>query len=106
MELQVSLGTILSRLPGLRLAVPESDLTWQEGTTMQGLTTFPPPGTPADRGLSVLPRELAMPGNRRPDDGLRIAPAPSLCLLVTTISDALADPSRTGRSAPYASPLH
>jgi cytochrome P450 len=43
MELQVSLATILSRLPGLRSAVPESDLTWQEGTTMQGLTTFPLP---------------------------------------------------------------
>jgi cytochrome P450 len=41
MELQVSLATILSRLPGLRIAVPESDLTWQEGTTMRGLTAFP-----------------------------------------------------------------
>lgn len=41
MELQVSLDALLSRLPGLRLAVPESDLTWQEGTVMRGLTEFP-----------------------------------------------------------------
>lgn len=41
MELQVSLDTILSRLPGLRIAVPESDLTWKEGTAMRGLTAFP-----------------------------------------------------------------
>jgi cytochrome P450 len=41
MELQVSLATILSRLPGLRIAVPESDLTWQEGSMMRGLTAFP-----------------------------------------------------------------
>jgi cytochrome P450 len=41
MELQVSLATILSRLPGLRIAIPESDLSWQEGTTMRGLTAFP-----------------------------------------------------------------
>jgi cytochrome P450 len=41
MELQVSLETILSRLPGLQLAVPESDLTWQEGTVMRSVTALP-----------------------------------------------------------------
>jgi cytochrome P450 len=41
MELQVSLQTFLSRLPGLRIAVPESDLSWQVGTVMRGLTAFP-----------------------------------------------------------------
>jgi cytochrome P450 len=32
LELQVSLETIPSRLPGLRIAVPESDLAWRPGT--------------------------------------------------------------------------
>lgn len=41
MELQVTLETILSRLPGLRIAVPDSDLTWQEGTMMRSLTALP-----------------------------------------------------------------
>jgi cytochrome P450 len=41
MELQVSLDIILSRLPGLRIAVPENELTWQEGTIMRGLAAFP-----------------------------------------------------------------
>jgi cytochrome P450 len=41
MELQVSLATILSRLPGLRIAVPERDLPWKEGTMMRGLTALP-----------------------------------------------------------------
>jgi cytochrome P450 len=41
MELQVSLETILGRLPGLRIAVPDNELTWQEGTMMRGLTSFP-----------------------------------------------------------------
>lgn len=41
MELQVSLETILSRLPGLRIAVPERDLCWLEGTLMRGLSAFP-----------------------------------------------------------------
>jgi cytochrome P450 len=41
MELQVSLETILSRLPGLRLAVPDSDLSWEEGTLIRGLTALP-----------------------------------------------------------------
>jgi cytochrome P450 len=41
MELQVSLETVLSRLPGLRLAVPEGDLSWEEGTLIRGLTALP-----------------------------------------------------------------
>jgi cytochrome P450 len=41
MELQVSLETILSRLPGLRLAVPDSDLSWEERTVIRGLTALP-----------------------------------------------------------------
>jgi cytochrome P450 len=41
MELQVALGTILSRLSRLRIAVPEDSLTWHEGTMMRGLAAFP-----------------------------------------------------------------
>jgi cytochrome P450 len=41
MELQVSLDTILSRLPGLRIDVSEEDLAWREGTVIWGLTSFP-----------------------------------------------------------------
>jgi cytochrome P450 len=41
MELQVSLSTILSRLPGVRIAVPEDILTWHSGTMMRGLAAFP-----------------------------------------------------------------
>ena len=41
MELQVALGTILSRLPRLRIAVPEDTLTWHEGTMMRGLAALP-----------------------------------------------------------------
>jgi len=41
MELQVSLDTILSRLPGLRLAVPDSELAWLEGTMMRGVRALP-----------------------------------------------------------------
>lgn len=41
MELQVSLETIVSRLPGLRIAAASGDLTWQEGTVMRGLTALP-----------------------------------------------------------------
>jgi cytochrome P450 len=41
MELQVALGTILSRLPGIRMAVPESSLTWHDSTIMRGLAAFP-----------------------------------------------------------------
>lgn len=41
LELQVSLETILSRLPGLRIAVPESDLAWEAESLLRGLATFP-----------------------------------------------------------------
>ena len=41
MELQVALGSILSRLPRVRIAVPEDSLTWHYGTIMRGLTKFP-----------------------------------------------------------------
>lgn len=41
MELQVALGSILSRLPGVRIAVPEHSLTWHSETIMRGLAAFP-----------------------------------------------------------------
>ncbi len=41
MELQVSLDAILLRLPGLRMAVPEPSLSWQEGTVMRSPTALP-----------------------------------------------------------------
>ena len=41
MELQVALGTIFSRLPGLHIAVPENELTWQTEIMMRGLAAFP-----------------------------------------------------------------
>jgi cytochrome P450 len=41
MELQVALRTLLSRLPRLRIAVPEESLTWHDGTMMRGLAAFP-----------------------------------------------------------------
>jgi cytochrome P450 len=41
MELQVALGTILTRLPGIRIAVPEGSLTWHDKTIMRGLAALP-----------------------------------------------------------------
>jgi cytochrome P450 len=41
LELQVSLETILSRLPGLRLAVPDSDLVWETQAVFRGPNAFP-----------------------------------------------------------------
>lgn len=41
MELQVALDTIVTRLPGLRIAVPEDQLTWHTQTLMRGLSAFP-----------------------------------------------------------------
>jgi len=41
MELQVALGTILSRLPRAQIAVPEDSLLWRDGTVMRGLAAFP-----------------------------------------------------------------
>ena len=55
MELQVALGAILFRLPGLRIAVPENELTWHARTMMRGLAAFRSPGeTPRNAaGCSV-----------------------------------------------------
>jgi cytochrome P450 len=41
MELQVTLETLLSRLPGLRIATPNSELCWQLGTMMRSLAALP-----------------------------------------------------------------
>ena len=41
MELQVALGTIFSRLPGVRIAVAEDSLTWHSETIMRGLVALP-----------------------------------------------------------------
>jgi hypothetical protein len=41
MEFRVSLETVMSRLPGLRIAVPDADLAWLEGTVMGSLTALP-----------------------------------------------------------------
>jgi cytochrome P450 len=41
MELQVALGTIVSRLPGVRIAVAEDSLTWHSQTIMRGLVALP-----------------------------------------------------------------
>jgi cytochrome P450 len=41
MELQVALGTIVSRLPGVRIAVAEDSLTWHSETIMRGLVALP-----------------------------------------------------------------
>jgi len=41
MELQVALGTLISRFPALRLAVPEEKLSWRVGTFMRGVVELP-----------------------------------------------------------------
>ncbi|GAB2923311.1 cytochrome P450 [Micromonospora polyrhachis] len=41
MELQVALGSLITRLPDLRLAVPEPDLAWKSGLLVRGLTALP-----------------------------------------------------------------
>lgn len=41
MELHIALGTLLDRFPGLRLAVPEEDLTWRTGSLIRGLDELP-----------------------------------------------------------------
>ncbi|WBB77825.1 cytochrome P450 [Micromonospora sp. WMMD882] len=41
MELQVVLSALLDRTPELRLAVPESELTWKTGLLVRGLTSLP-----------------------------------------------------------------
>lgn len=41
MELQVAVGTIVSRLPRVQIAAPEESLAWHDGTIMRGLAAFP-----------------------------------------------------------------
>jgi cytochrome P450 len=41
MELQVAIGTLLARFPELRLAVPESELSWKSGMLVRGLKHMP-----------------------------------------------------------------
>ncbi|WP_433389405.1 cytochrome P450 [Micromonospora sp. KLBMP9576] len=41
MELQVVLETLIARTPGLRLAVPESELAWKSGLLVRGLLALP-----------------------------------------------------------------
>jgi cytochrome P450 len=41
LELQVSLETILYRLPGLYIAVSEDDLAWETESLIRGLAAFP-----------------------------------------------------------------
>ncbi|PSJ29368.1 cytochrome P450 [Streptosporangium nondiastaticum] len=53
-ELQVALGTLLARLPGLRLAVPEEELPWIPAVLGRGTVELPVafdrPGCPLGRG--------------------------------------------------------
>ncbi|MEO3930544.1 cytochrome P450 [Micromonosporaceae bacterium B7E4] len=41
MELQVAIGTLIGRLPGLRLAVPESEVPWKSGLLVRGPLALP-----------------------------------------------------------------
>ncbi|MGW4466426.1 cytochrome P450 [Micromonospora sp. NPDC004704] len=41
MELQVAIGTLLDRLPELRLAIPEAELPWKSGMLVRGLKHMP-----------------------------------------------------------------
>ncbi|MEU9113753.1 cytochrome P450 [Streptomyces sp. NPDC048483] len=53
-ELQIALGTLLRRLPDLRLAVPEAELTWIPAVLARGVDRLPvaygPGGDPAEGG--------------------------------------------------------
>ncbi|WP_449475165.1 cytochrome P450 family protein [Streptomyces abikoensis] len=53
-ELQVALGTLLARLPGLRLAVPDEELSWIPAVLGRGTAALPVafdrPGCPRGRG--------------------------------------------------------
>jgi len=40
-ELQIAIGTLITRLPGLRLAVEDHELVWKEGQLIRGLETLP-----------------------------------------------------------------
>ncbi|MEU0933294.1 cytochrome P450 [Embleya sp. NPDC005971] len=54
LEGQIAIGTLLSRLPDVRLAQPEDELRWRGGLIMRGLqrlpVTFTPEAGPADTG--------------------------------------------------------
>jgi cytochrome P450 len=41
MELQVALGSLVTRLPELRLAIPEPELVWKTGMLVRGLKKMP-----------------------------------------------------------------
>ncbi|MBR7672215.1 cytochrome P450 [Streptomyces daliensis] len=41
MELQVALGRLLARFPGLRIAVPTDELVWRTGLVVRGLRELP-----------------------------------------------------------------
>jgi cytochrome P450 len=41
MELQVALGSLIRRLPELRMAVPETELAWKSGMLVRGLKALP-----------------------------------------------------------------
>jgi cytochrome P450 len=40
-ELQTAIGTLLTRFPRLRLAVPEEELKWRTGMVTRGLQELP-----------------------------------------------------------------
>ncbi|WP_405962605.1 cytochrome P450 [Streptomyces sp. NBC_00723] len=40
-ELEIALGALLERLPGLRLAVPAEEVRWKPGDTVQGMLELP-----------------------------------------------------------------
>ncbi|MGW2911390.1 cytochrome P450 [Streptomyces asoensis] len=40
-ELEIALGALLERLPGLRLAVPAEEVRWKPGDTIQGMLELP-----------------------------------------------------------------
>ena len=41
LEGQIAIGTLLRRLPDLRLAVPPNDLRWRRGLLLRGLESLP-----------------------------------------------------------------
>lgn len=41
MELRIALGTLVDRLPQLRLAVPEDEISWKTGLTAHGVDSLP-----------------------------------------------------------------
>ncbi|GAA4899728.1 cytochrome P450 [Streptomyces coeruleoprunus] len=47
MELQVALGRLVARFPGLRIAVPEEELRWRTGLVVRGLRELPVAWGPA-----------------------------------------------------------